>query len=345
MLTDDLFTALRTLTADHSVENMFLLADENSQKFCLSQVTKVLNIPSSHIYIIKSGEEQKNFSTVQSVWKFLIENNANRQSLLLCLGGGVVTDLGAFVASTYMRGIEFVHIPTTLLAMVDASIGGKAGFDFMGIKNVIGVFRKPLKTIVFPDFLLTLPSRQLLSGYAEVLKHALIASPLELAEVLNFDLQSFKIADFIEILERSMAIKEYIVEQDPEEKNIRKALNFGHTIGHALESYFLSENKELLHGYAVAYGIVGALYLSVKKLNLNQAVLQQVISFVKQYYGTITCPCKDFEQILSFMRHDKKSVSSDEFRFALLRQVGNYQIDVPVSEEEVREALDFVFNM
>ncbi len=345
MLTDDLFTALRTLTADHSVENMFLLTDENVKQFCLPQVTDILNIENNHIFVIKPGEEQKNFDTVQTVWKFLISNNANRESLLLCLGGGVVTDLGAFVASTYMRGIRFAHIPTTLLAMVDASIGGKSGFDFMGIKNVIGTFRKPLTTIVYPAFLQTLPSKQLLSGYAEILKHALIASPLELQNVLSFDLEQFKIADFIEILERSISIKEYFVGQDPEEKNIRKALNFGHTIGHALESYFLSQNKELLHGYAVAYGMIGALYLSVNKLSMNKLVLQQIINFVKQYYGNITCPCKDYEQILSYLRHDKKNLTTNDFRFTLLRQVGNYQTNVSVSKDEVIESLDFIFNM
>ena len=339
MLTDDLFTALRTLTADHSVENMFLLTDTNAQKFCLKQVADILNLKKEHIFVIPFGEEQKKFSTVQTIWQKLIENNANRQSLLICLGGGVICDVGAFTAATYMRGIDFVHIPTTLLAMVDASIGGKAGFDFMGIKNVIGVFKKPLKTIVFPDFLETLPSKQLLSGYAEVLKHALIASPLELQKVLDFDLQSFKIPDFIEILERSMAIKEYFVEQDPEEKNIRKALNLGHTAGHAFESWALSR-KPYLHGYAVAWGLICELYLSCIKTGFPTDKMRQTVRFIKENYGELPITCDDYEELYQYMTHDKKNTAGI-INFTLLGDVGDIRINQSADKKEIFEMLDF----
>ncbi len=358
MLTFDLDLALREATALVPPKQLFLLVDENTQKYCLPEVEKTLQIAPAHILCLPAGEEHKTLQTITHIWDWLIAQQANRHSLLLLLGGGVLTDMGGFAAATFMRGMQFVNIPTTLLGAVDAGSGGKTGFDYAGLKNQIGVFAQPKETIIYPPFLRTLPSAQFLSGYAEMLKHALIASPLELAQVLSFDLYNIDWEQFSELLRRSIEIKNYIVDQDPEEQNIRKTLNFGHTIGHALEAYFLeqgtkdTEHRTLLHGEAVAYGLVAELYLSYMRLGFSDKTLRSVTHFVFENFGRIACPCKDYDVLIDLMRHDKKaetcSVSADEdtpqINVTLLPTVGNYRINQLVSPKEIKEALDFLFN-
>ncbi len=358
MLTFDLDLALREVTALTPTEQLFLLVDESTKKYCLPEVEKTLHVDPTHILCLPAGEEHKNLQTVERVWNFLIDHKANRHSLLLILGGGVLTDLGGFAAATFMRGMPFVNIPTTLLGAVDAGSGGKTGFDYAGIKNQIGVFAQPQQTIIYPPFLQTLPHRQFLSGFAEMLKHALIASPLELTQVLSFDLDHIDWEQFSELLRRSIEIKNYIVDQDPEEQNLRKTLNFGHTIGHALEAYSLeqgtkdTEHRTLLHGEAVAYGLVAELYLSYMRLGFSDKTLRSVTHFVFENFGRISCPCKDYDTLIDLMRHDKKAetcaVSADEdtpqINVTLLPTVGNYRINQLVSPKEIKEALDFLFN-
>ncbi len=360
MITFDLDLALREATALKTPEQLFVLVDENTRQHCLPLVEQTLTINPAHILCLPAGEEHKTLATVTQIWDWLIAQHANRHSLLLIIGGGVLTDMGGFAAATYMRGMVFVNIPTTLLAIVDAGAGGKTGFNYHGLKNQIGAFAMPKQTIVYPPFLDTLPPRHFLSGFAEMLKHALIASPLELARILAFDEEDKE--EFAELLGRSIDIKNYIVEQDPEEQNIRKSLNFGHTIGHALEAYFLehrtqnTEQRILLHGEAVAYGIVAELYLSFMRLGFSDKTLRDVTHFVQEHYGRITCPCKDYDTLINLMLHDKKtetptvlcSDSIDEdtplINCTLLATVGNYRINQLVSPREVREALDFLFN-
>ncbi len=350
MLTFDLDLALREATALYSQEQLFLLMDEQTQKYCLLEIEKTLMILPSHQLCVAAGEENKTLVTVQQIWNFFIAEKANRHSLLLILGGGMLTDIGGFAAATFMRGMQFVNIPTTLLAAVDAGSGGKTGFNYQGLKNEIGVFAQPAQTIVYPLFFQTLPYEQLLSGYAEMLKHALIASPLELAQVLSFDLNTIDWEILAELLRRSMEIKHYIVEQDPEERDIRKTLNFGHTVGHALEEYFIAlanthkESEPLLHGTAVAYGLVAELYLSYMKLGFSEKVLRQVVHYVYEHYGRISCPCKDYDVLLELMLHDKKAEQVGQFNVTLLQGVGNYRINQSVTAEEMKEALDFLFN-
>ncbi len=364
MLTFDLDLALREVTALYSQEQLFLLMDEQTQQYCLPEVEQTLQVLPSHQLCLATGEEHKTLATVQHIWDFFIAQKANRHSLLLILGGGLLTDIGGFAAATFMRGMPFVNIPTTLLAAVDAGSGGKTGFNYQGLKNEIGVFAQPAQTIVYPPFFQTLPYEQLLSGYAEMLKHALIASPLELAQVLSFDLDKIDWEELAELLRRSMEIKNYIVEQDPEEQDIRKTLNFGHTVGHALEEYFLKNtehrtlntehrtqntghlagSRPLLHGTAVAYGLVAELYLSYMKLGFSQDTLRQVVHYVYEHYGRISCPCKDYDVLIDLMLHDKKAETTNQLNVTLLQSVGNYRINQTVTPDEMKEALDFLFN-
>ena len=351
----DLDLALRNAVGLRRSTDLYVLTDDNSQQYCLPLVRQTLDIADSHILCLPHGEEQKTLASVETIWQFLINQQATRHSLLLIVGGGVLTDMGGFAASTFKRGIPYVNLPTTLLAMVDAAQGGKTGFDYCGLKNEIGMFASPKDTIIYPPFLKTLPYEQLLSGYAEMLKHALIASPLELIHVLAFNLDDIDWEIFAELIQRSIDIKQYIVEQDPEETGLRKSLNFGHTIGHALEEYYLSHKPEpgngqqvgapLTHGYAVMYGIVAELYLSVIKLSLPQQTLTQVVHFMTEHYGKPVCPCKDYSVLIDLMRHDKKNTSDSEINFSLLRQVGNCRIDQHCTEQEITEALDFLFNL
>lgn len=351
ILTTDIDLALREQTALIDHQQIFILADENTAKYCLPLVQKTLSLPEEHILVIPAGEDHKTLATIEKIWHFLMTQGATRYAMLINLGGGVITDMGGFAAATYMRGIPFVNVPTTLLGMVDASAGGKTGFNYNGIKNQIGLFRMAKETIVDTDFLTTLPAQQILSGWAEVIKHALISSPLEMASVMAFDLHAYlnnskgeQQEELAEILTRSIDIKNYIVESDPEETGMRQTLNFGHTIGHAIEAFSLKKDEPMLHGYAVLYGMVAELYLSVKKLNFPERSLQQVIAVMKEFYGKPICACKDYDELIAIMQHDKKNPSADAITFTLLHTIGNYRLGCTCSAEEIKEALDFLFN-
>lgn len=359
-MTTDLDLSLRNAVGLRQPNDLYILVDNNSQTHCLQFILKTLPITPEHTLCLPSGEENKSLCSVEKIWQFLISQNATRQSLLLILGGGVLSDMGGFAASTFKRGIPFVNIPTTLLAMVDAAQGGKTGFDYQGLKNEIGLFMQPKDIIIDPIFLRTLPYQDLISGYAEMVKHALIASPLELIPTLAFDFNNIDWEIFTERIQRSIDIKQYIVEQDPEEKGLRKSLNFGHTIGHALEEYSIIKSQEvasdstsnmqssLPHGYAVMYGIVAELYLSVIKLGFPQSTLNKVVHFMTEHYGKPTCPCKDYNRLFALMQHDKKNEivnGEPQINFSLLRNVGNCHINQHCTNSEITEALDFLFNI
>lgn len=344
MITDDLDLALREATALYHPEQLYVLVDTHTRQFCLPAVEQTLRLLPEHVLCIESGEDQKTLATIERIWDFLTENGATRFSLLLILGGGVLTDMGGFAASTFKRGIRYVNIPTTLLAAVDAATGGKTGFDYHGLKNEIGLFCTPERTIVYPAYLQTLPHKEFLSGYAEMLKHALIASPLEVAQILSIDMDNIDWTHLTALLARSIDIKNYIVEQDPSEEGLRKTLNFGHTIGHALESLSFTSDQPMLHGYAVLYGMVAELYLSVIKLGFPRETLSQVVELMKSHYGRPVCPCRDYERLWTLMKHDKKNVSPEHVTFTLLRNVGNCRLNQSATKEEVFDALDFLFN-
>ncbi len=345
MLTNDIDLALREVTADVEKNQVFIVVDAHTEVLCLPIVQQTLELPKEQVLVLSAGEEEKNLDSVEKIWDFLIARHATRRSLLLILGGGVLTDMGGFAAATFKRGIPFVNIPTTLLGAVDAATGGKTGIDYRDLKNEIGLFVSPKETIVYPDFMRTLPHHQFLSGYAEMLKHALIASPLELSQLSAFDLNTMDQDMLSLLLERSIDIKNYIVEQDPQEEGLRKSLNFGHTIGHALESFSFHTGHRLLHGYAVLYGMIAELYLSVKLLGFPEKHLAQVVSIMREYYGKPIGNCKDYDALLSLMQHDKKNTSVGKISFTLLRNVGDCRLNQQVDAESIKESLDFLFNL
>lgn len=288
---------------------------------------------------IQSGDAHKDLTTLTQVWTTLSEQHATRHSCLLNVGGGMVTDLGGFAASTFKRGIAFVNLPTTLLAMIDASVGGKTGINFMGLKNEIGAFCEPRAVLIDSTFLKTLDARNLRSGYAEMLKHALIAQPDRLHALLAFDLERPNLYALQALIAESIAVKARIVAQDPHEQQLRKVLNFGHTIGHAFES-FAMRRTPILHGYAVAYGMICELYLSHVKCGFPLRELQVAVQFIREHYGRLLITCDDYDELLQWMQHDKKN-TQNHIRFTLLRAAGDYLLDQTATNEEIKSALDF----
>lgn len=336
---------------------LFVLADANTAACCLPIFADFIGEKPYHLLTLDAGENSKNLSSIQCVWDFLLHHHATRQAVLINLGGGMVTDLGGFAAATYMRGIRFVNIPTTLLAMVDASSGGKTGFDYQGIKNAIGTFTLPLATLIHADFLLTLPERELLSGIAEMLKHALIASPKEwmrLLQILDEELPKDQLITALHntgTLQASMEIKEKVVAQDPREQGMRKILNFGHTIGHAIEATALdsplstSTSQPVSHGYCVLWGMVAEVYLSVVHAGCPREVLQQLVQVMLQYYGRPNCNCKQREQLIERMYHDKKNTANSTPNFTLLKNIGEPIINQHLDEKDIDEALEYLFSL
>ena len=343
-------TQLSSLLSDLPKGQLFVLTDSHTKVHCLPLFAESIGDFSYHLLTLEAGEVTKNLTSVQLVWDFLLKHHATREAVLVNLGGGMITDLGGFAAATYMRGIRFVNIPTTLLAMVDASSGGKTGFDYKGVKNVIGTFTPPLATLIHLDFLRTLPAEELLSGFAEMLKHALIASKGEwvnLLQLLQEELpheQSVEALGSTGVLQASIAIKEKVVAQDPHETGLRKILNFGHTVGHAIESAALEHNA-LPHGYCVLWGMVAEVYLSVVKLGCLREVLQQLTQIMLQYYGRPQCNCKQREQLIQRMYQDKKNRANRTPNFTLLRAVGEPEINQYVSEKDIDEALEYLFSI
>lgn len=273
------------------------------------------------------------------VWKSLGEGGASRHSCMINLGGGMVTDLGGFAAATFKRGINFINIPTTLLSMVDASVGGKTGINFGGLKNEIGVFCDSKFVILDTEFLRTLDAENICSGYAEMLKHGLISDEKMWAELVGFDLAHPDLQQLQRMVGDSVAVKERIVEQDPHEHGIRKALNLGHTFGHAFESWAL-KRKPVLHGYAVAFGLIPELYLSVMKTGFPTEKMRQTVNFIKEYYGSLPITCDDYDELIELMRHDKKN-QDGIINFTLLGGIGDIRINQSATIDEIKEAFDF----
>ena len=268
---------------------------------------------------IGAGDVHKTLETLASVWQILSDKGASRHSLLINLGGGMVTDLGGFAAATFKRGFAYINVPTTLLAMVDASVGGKTGINFNGLKNEVGVFAPADSVLIETEFLRSLDAQNFFSGYAEMLKHGLISNEAHWAELLNFNTDLIDYKYLKKLVGESVQVKENIVEQDPFEHGIRKALNLGHTVGHAFESLALAENRPVLHGYAVAWGIVCELYLSHLKTGFPKEKMRQTIQFIKENYGSFTFDCKQYEQLYALMLHDKKNTAG-VINFTLLKE-------------------------
>lgn len=322
-------------------DKIFVLTDETTAVCCWPVIQSYLCLKGAQVITIPASDTHKDLDSLAQVWTALGKNGATRHSLLINLGGGMVTDLGGFAASTFKRGINFINIPTTLLAMVDASVGGKTGINFNGLKNEIGVFNESRFVILNTCFLRTLDTENLLSGYAEMLKHSLIANEKMWAGHLNFSLeQDVESEEFVLLLRQSVELKERIVTEDPKEQGIRKALNVGHTIGHAFESFAIQTHRPILHGYAVAYGIICELYLSVVKTGFPTDKMRQTVRFIREHYGSFPITCDDYDTLIELMTHDKKNTSGI-INFTLLGGIGDIRINQSASKEEIKEALDF----
>lgn len=338
ILSQDLQQSLTDAIARCPHDRLFVLTDETTKECCLPVVKDYPCMAGVQVIIIKATDSHKDLESVSHVWSELQRGGATRHSLMVNLGGGMVTDLGGFAASTFKRGIQFINIPTTLLAMVDASVGGKTGVNFGGLKNEIGVFQNADSVILDTIFLRTLDEENLLSGYAEMLKHSLISDEKMWAELLS-EKVIVKSEKFASAIEKSVAVKQRIVTEDPTEKGLRKALNLGHTAGHAFESLAL-ERKPVLHGYAVAWGLVVELYLSVVKCGFPTEQLHQTARFIKEHYGRMAISCDDYPRLLELMHHDKKNEGS-AINFTLLGGIGDIRINQTASEDDIKEALDF----
>ena len=331
--------ALALAECEH--DKLFVLADTVTAELCWPVIKDYLVMRGAKLIVIGNSDTCKTVGTLTDVWKELGDNGASRHSCLINLGGGMVTDLGGFAASTFKRGINFINIPTTLLAMVDASVGGKTGINFNGLKNEVGVFNDSKYVLLNTAFLDTLDYDNLCSGFGEMLKHALISDRRTWHDLLAFDLQNPDLPLLQKHVAQSVKVKERIVEQDPYEKNIRKALNLGHTVGHAFESWALKKGHPVLHGYAVAYGLVCELYLSVVKTGLPTEVLREAVNYVKAFYSHLSYTCDDYEAFFELMKHDKKNTADGGINFTLLDSIGGIKINQTASKEEIFEALDF----
>lgn len=319
---------------------VFVVTEENVYKLWFDKLPLLKSLP---LVVLPSGEENKKLTSVELVWEFLGRMGADRKSLLVNVGGGMLTDLGGFAASTFKRGIDFVNVPTTLLSQVDASVGGKTGINFRGLKNEIGTFNVPRSVIISSVFLQTLGKRDLLSGFAEMIKHGLIYSSEHFYELCNIDFDNVDLKSFHEIIRHSVQVKEYFVLEDPTEKNIRKALNFGHTVGHALESLLLEQQRPVLHGYAVAWGMMAELYLSQAICGLDPESSVDICEWIGSLYGNISITSGDFEALYELMGHDKKN-EAGKINFTLISSPGNFEINQECSKELIFESLRFLQN-
>ena len=323
-------------------DKLFVLTDATTLRKCWPEVSEYPCLSGAQMITIGAGDLEKNLESVVHVWEALQQGGATRHSLMINLGGGMVTDLGGFAASTFKRGISFINIPTTLLSMVDASVGGKTGFNFGGLKNEIGVFRDAQCVILCTEFLKTLDSENLRAGYAELLKHGLInrEGRAMFDELISFDIACPDLAQLARMVGESVAVKEKIVIEDPLEHGIRKALNVGHTIGHAFESWAMRHDCPILHGYAVAFGMVAELYLACVKMGFPQDVMRQTVYYIKEVYGTLPITCDDYPELLELMTHDKKNTAGI-INFTLLGGIGDIHINQTATKEEIMEAMDF----
>jgi len=319
---------------------VFLATEETVNKIWISKYESFLAEQGIQKVIIPSGENNKKLESVAKIWEFLSKNGGDRKSLLINIGGGMLTDLAGFAATTFKRGIDFLNVPTTLLSQVDASVGGKTGINFNGLKNEVGTFKEPVAVVINTDFLKTIDKNNFISGFAEMIKHGLIYNPDHLEELKTFDFNKIDYDLLQEIIRHSVNVKEYFVSNDLTENNIRKALNFGHTIGHAFESFAMEQNRAILHGYAVAYGMIAELFLSVKKCNFPEKNFEELTKWLLQIYGKFEISDGDFERLFELMTHDKKN-ESGRINFTLLPEIGNIEIDQNCEKEMIFEALEY----
>ena len=353
MICEDLHSALSKILSSYEPDQVCFVVDENVEgKSDLSRTQIGLKCCTLSV-----SESEKTLDTVQRVWDFFFAQGLTRRGVVVAVGGGVLTDLVGFAAATYKRGVDYINIPTTLLAMVDASTGGKTGFNYHGLKNSIGVFAPPVETLIWPGWLQTLPAKEMLNGFAEMLKTGLI-EPSDVRSqysdglweaLLRYDLEAMPIEELTPLIRRCVEVKEAIVAADPKEEWLRKVLNFGHTFGHALEELSHAQahpDVELLdHGYAVLYGMIAELYLSVTKLGCEREVLQQLTQIMLHAYGKPACKCSDRERLIALMKQDKKNERAAEINVTLLRAVGSPVVNQTITADEAAEAWEYLFSL
>ena len=334
----DVQAVLRHCLATRTYAAFVVICDTNTYEHCWPRL-RLFPFPTEpHLIRIPAGELHKNIETCQGIWSKMMQLRLGRNTLVLNLGGGVVGDMGGFCAATYKRGVHFVQIPTTLLSQVDASVGGKLGIDFEGVKNSVGVFSDPQAVLIDPNFLATLPPKELRSGFAEMLKHALIADAeiwrnlSEVKELSAFDWASH-IAD-------SVRIKQRVVQADPYESGLRKILNFGHTIGHAVESDVLRTEQPLLHGEAIAVGMIAEAYLSHLKNGLSKTALEEITDTLRRIYRPAPIPPTRYPVLLEYMQNDKKNENT-EINFSLLERIGKASYNEVCNSAQISRALDY----
>ena len=341
IFTNHVAEALDEMIEKLTPPSVFVIVDTNTASFVLPRLqSESKAVGSATIITTKAGEMFKNIDSLASLWKQLGDNGATSRSVVINLGGGVVTDMGAFAASTFKRGIPFINIPTTLLGAVDASVGGKTGINFNSLKNEVGLFSLPELVIISTTFFRTLTSQELLAGYAEMLKHAFLSSKEMTDRLLRYDVTAYDPDSLLELLRESVAVKQRYVAADVCDKGARHALNFGHTVAHAFESLAMERKSPLTHGYAVAFGMVVALVLSRMKFNFPSEELQRYAAYVSEHYGAFDITCDDYKRLLQFMRHDKKNSAAGVISVTLLRAIGEVEINVTVSDDEITAALD-----
>ncbi|AZA89350.1 3-dehydroquinate synthase [Chryseobacterium nakagawai] len=336
---NDNFSQLNDFLHEKTFSKIFILVDENTHEYCLPVLLGNMETDLGfEILEIEAGEEMKNIQTANQLWEILTEMQADRKALVINLGGGVITDMGGFVASTYKRGIQFINIPTTLLSMCDASIGGKTGIDLMHYKNMVGTFAFPEQIFIYPKFLETLPFKELRSGFAEMLKHGLIADKAhwnQLIQIHKIDVES--VTPYIQ---NSMDIKQDVVEKDFHESNIRKTLNFGHTIGHAVESLCLQQGNPILHGEAVAMGMISEAHLAFLENLISEEDSTIIIENIQRYYPYLDISDFKDEDITALLLNDKKNVDS-KINFSLLTGIGSCNYDHQCSQKNILKAIHF----
>lgn len=352
LFTNDVATALGNLVKDAAPATIHVIADENTARLVVPR----LGLPASaDLITIPAGDDAKNLDTLALIWGHLVDNGATRRSLTVNVGGGMVTDIGGMAAATFKRGMRFINLPTTLLGAVDAAVGGKTGINFRGLKNEIGVFAPADAVIVSTRFFVTLPMHELLSGYAEMIKHALLTDGREYRRLIGTDVSLTDAAGLLPMLRDSVMIKKRIVDEDPCEKGVRRALNLGHTVGHALESFSHECRSPLPHGYAVAYGLLAEMIISHIELGFPSSALHEMGAFLKKTYtaSSLGIPvqplpaisCDDYDRLIDLMSHDKKNATSNDINFTLLEAPGRPVIDRTATPATIVAALDILRDM
>lgn len=341
-----IFTNYVSQTIDEIADSLnpsgiFVIVDVNTESFVLPRLQSFSTaVSKAKVITVKAGDMNKNLDALQLIWRKLTAEGCTRNSLIINLGGGMVTDMGAFAASTFKRGVRFINVPTTLLGAVDASVGGKTGINFNNLKNQIGVFAEAEAVIISTTFFSTLTPQELYSGYAEMLKHALLSSTDELAALLEVDVTDIDPDALLALLEKSVMVKKGVVDQDPTEQNIRRALNLGHTCGHAFETFAMERKSPISHGYAVAYGLIPAMVLSNMIEGFDSGLLHSVASYIVKHYGAFDFSCDDYPRLLALMGQDKKNKVAGQINFTLLKAPGEPVIDCMVDDDKIKAALD-----